>query len=231
MSTASQSDAIQPLKDRRVTFVGKLGGLTRREAQQLVRRHGGVPVEKLNASVELVVIGADELPLGEPEELLDEASRQAAAEGRWEIITETQQTTQKTLQENIAVGLASSLSESDAEANAILANWRNRVFPEHMPLQEQMEEMHAAVNRKKLLSKNSEIARALRSRDNVSEDTAGTHRDAPKVSEPRISAADAKVLTGEAGFLWDGAERKWKKKLPKGQFLVKDNMKSKAYIA
>ena len=90
MSTASQSDAIQPLKDRRVTFVGKLGGLTRREAQQLVRRHGGVPVEKLNASVELVVIGADELPLGEPEELLDEASRQAAAEGRLEIITETQ---------------------------------------------------------------------------------------------------------------------------------------------
>jgi tetratricopeptide (TPR) repeat protein len=78
------------LSGRRVAFVGKLGGVTRREAFQLVRDHGGTPVDKPGADVDLVVVGADELPLGEHDELLDEAARTAAAEGRLEIVSETQ---------------------------------------------------------------------------------------------------------------------------------------------
>lgn len=79
-----------PLLDRRVAFVGKLGSMTRREAQQIVRSQGGTVAEKLAPGIDLVVIGADELPLAEQDELLDEATRQAAAQGRVEIITETQ---------------------------------------------------------------------------------------------------------------------------------------------
>ena len=66
-----------------------LGGVTRREAQQLVRAHGGVPVERVTPRVDLIVIGADELPLTAQDELLDEATRAAAADGRLEIISET----------------------------------------------------------------------------------------------------------------------------------------------
>jgi tetratricopeptide (TPR) repeat protein len=72
-----------------VAFAGKLGGLNRREAQQLVRRQGGVPVDRVGPAVDLVVIGADVLPLGD-EQLLDEPTRQAAARGELEIISETQ---------------------------------------------------------------------------------------------------------------------------------------------
>ena len=91
MTTTSEDEVAQPLQGTRVAFVGKLGGLTRREAQRLVRRHGGVPVDpKPVDAVDLIVIGADELPLGEQMELLDEAARLAAAEGKLQVITETQ---------------------------------------------------------------------------------------------------------------------------------------------
>ena len=91
MTTASEDEVAQPLQGTRVAFVGKLGGLTRREAQRLVRHQGGVPVDpKPIEAVDLIVIGADELPLGEQMELLDEAARLAAAEGKLQVITETQ---------------------------------------------------------------------------------------------------------------------------------------------
>ena len=89
MDPEMDSDAL-PLKGRRVAFLGKLGGVTRREAQQLVRQHGGTPVDKPSHEADLIVIGADELPLSESDDLLGQAIRQAAAEGRIEIIGETQ---------------------------------------------------------------------------------------------------------------------------------------------
>lgn len=89
MSSVAGSE-ISPLEGRRVAFVGKLGGVTRREAQQLVRDQGGVPVNKCSVDVDLIVIGADELPLVDDDELLSEEIRQAAGEGKLEIISETQ---------------------------------------------------------------------------------------------------------------------------------------------
>ncbi|MEQ8789862.1 MAG: MerR family transcriptional regulator [Pirellulaceae bacterium] len=90
MSTSPDTDPALPLAGKRVAFVGKLGGMTRREAQALVRGQGGVAVDAHKVDIDLVVLGAEELPLGEHDELLDDAMRQAAAEGRLEIITETQ---------------------------------------------------------------------------------------------------------------------------------------------
>jgi tetratricopeptide (TPR) repeat protein len=79
-----------PLAGRRIAFLGKLGGVTKREAQRLVRQQGGVPVDDPNDNADLIVIGADELPLSDTDDLLNEAARQAAAAGQLEIIGETQ---------------------------------------------------------------------------------------------------------------------------------------------
>lgn len=89
MSSVAGSET-PPLEGRRVAFVGKLGGVTRRESQQLVRDQGGIPVNKCSVEVDLIVIGADELPLVEEKELLSEEIRRAAGEGMLEIISETQ---------------------------------------------------------------------------------------------------------------------------------------------
>ena len=88
----STDDAHQSseLSGKRVAFVGKLGGVTRREAQRLVREHGGVPLGRCDSTAHLIVIGADVLSLDDEEALLDGPVRQAADEGRIEIISETQ---------------------------------------------------------------------------------------------------------------------------------------------
>jgi tetratricopeptide (TPR) repeat protein len=90
LMTTNATPAGSPLAGKRVAFVGKLGGVTKREAQQLVREHGGTPIEQPEADADLIVIGADELPLGEQDGLLQDAVRQAASEGRLEILHETQ---------------------------------------------------------------------------------------------------------------------------------------------
>ena len=86
---ATETDAVSEFSGKRVAFVGKLGGVNRREAARLVRQCGGTPVDHVQDRVDLIVIGADELPIAD-DSLLDEELRDAAARGRLEVISETQ---------------------------------------------------------------------------------------------------------------------------------------------
>lgn len=93
MTDEIELPALRCLNDRRVALVGRLASMSRREAQQLVRRAGGVPVELSEVEAGLVVVGEDGPPLLERFELADDfvdRLRAAAADGRLEIITETQ---------------------------------------------------------------------------------------------------------------------------------------------
>ena len=74
----------------RVAFVGKLGGLNRREARKFVREQGGVMVDSPSAQANLIVIGADELPSSDYEKLLDDSVIKAAGLGLLQIISETE---------------------------------------------------------------------------------------------------------------------------------------------
>jgi tetratricopeptide (TPR) repeat protein len=92
MSTAKEKTS-EILKGQRIAFVGKLGSMSKREAAQLARRHGAVVVEKPDASVNLAVVGEEELPVPEAdglEEWFDEPARQAVELGTLEVIPETQ---------------------------------------------------------------------------------------------------------------------------------------------
>lgn len=90
MASPVQHETASPLDGRRVVFLGKLGGVNRRQAHQIVREHGGIPVDKVSPDADWVVLGADELPLTVEGDLIDGPTREAAAEGRLEIIHETQ---------------------------------------------------------------------------------------------------------------------------------------------
>ena len=76
------------LKGKRIVFVGKLGALPRKEAMQLVRDHGGNPLERLAGDVDVVIIGADELPAEDLSALLSESIRRGLREGRTILIHE-----------------------------------------------------------------------------------------------------------------------------------------------
>ncbi len=79
-----------PLKNQRVAFVGKLEGLTKKEALQMVRDKGGIPVERALGEVDLIVHGADHLPNADPLDLLVDDWKQMVVSGRVEFIHETE---------------------------------------------------------------------------------------------------------------------------------------------
>ena len=76
------------LKNKRVVFVGKLGALPRKEAMQLIREHGGNPLERVADDIDLVIIGADELPAEDLSDLLSESIRKGMREGRTTLVHE-----------------------------------------------------------------------------------------------------------------------------------------------
>ena len=82
------NESLSILQGKRIVFVGKLGALSRKEAMQLVRDHGGIPLERVSNDVELVIIGADELPAEDVSALLSESIRQGLREGRTALIHE-----------------------------------------------------------------------------------------------------------------------------------------------
>lgn len=81
------------LYGRRVVLVGKLSGMPRREAEQLVREHGGLIAAHVDANTELVVVG-DEMPDGRAvaavQTSLDDAARLAWQEGRLQLLGESE---------------------------------------------------------------------------------------------------------------------------------------------
>ncbi len=80
------------LAGQRVVLVGRLAGMPKREAQQLVRRHGGTVLEKPDATATLLIVGEAELPLvdGAFEQALDGPVREAVDRGTLSIIGEAQ---------------------------------------------------------------------------------------------------------------------------------------------
>ena len=93
MSDISNRETSEILKGKRVAFVGKLASMSKRDAAQLVRRHGAVVQEQPDALTHLVAVGEEGLPLGDApdlDELFDEPTRQAVERGTLEVLTETQ---------------------------------------------------------------------------------------------------------------------------------------------
>ena len=88
LSTPASSKGFE-LTDRRIGIIGKLGGMNRRDLKQLVRQHGGFVSDVVDATIDLLVIGEDGLPVDDLH--VDDAGlAAAAADGDIDIMTETQ---------------------------------------------------------------------------------------------------------------------------------------------
>ena len=146
------------------------------------------------------------------------------------ILARERQATQKELQEARAIEIARANTATEAEAQAALAYWKNRVNPTGS-LEEDVKFAIGGLNYKRTLSKNSELSRALKAKDMASSDVAGTHRDAPTGSEPKLSAQDSSAYKS-AGFEWDGKLRLYKKPINKGKkHVFKDHKSGRSWVA
>jgi len=142
--------------------------------------------------------------------------------GLQKILAEERQFNQKNLQRIQAEEIAKSLTGSEAEKNLVLEIHKNRTFPSHLSLSEQLEESYVIANRKKLVGERNEAMRALKGKDGVNKNPAGAHRDSAPSKEPKISPQDATAFKA-AGFVWNGVSRNYEKKLPNGDLLVRDS--------
>lgn len=80
------------LDGQRVALLGRLASMSKRDATQMIREHGGTVLDKIAGDVTWVVIGEAELPLPnlhDAEEWLDAETRVAVDEGRVQVLTET----------------------------------------------------------------------------------------------------------------------------------------------
>jgi tetratricopeptide (TPR) repeat protein len=81
------------IQSKRVAFAGRLAGMSKRDAAELLRDRGATILDKPDESTDILVVGEEELPLAANDGLddwLDEPTRQAVERGSLEVITETQ---------------------------------------------------------------------------------------------------------------------------------------------
>lgn len=143
----------------------------------------------------------------------DEEEKPLTAKELQSILASERQATQKALQEQRITEIASKLGTSEAERNLIIEIHKNRQFPEHLSLEDQLEEAFVIANRKKLIGERNEALRALKAKNGVNDNPAGTHQEAPKAGEPKLPSADIASLKA-IGYAWNG--KVFEKKLKNG---------------
>lgn len=137
------------------------------------------------------------------------------------VLAEERERTKKELLSGAISEKARKLAGSDAEANLIIELHKNRSFPAGMPLDEQLEEVQAIANRKRMKAENEELRRALRGKEGVTDVAADAHRDPQQGTEPKMSSQDITAIKA-AGYEWDGKSRFYVKKLNGGKKLIYD---------
>ena len=101
-SAEADIDELGPIDSIRgytLALIGKLAGMSKRDATQLIRDAGGTVVDAARNEAEILVVGESELPLGDVagvgesrdvEKLFDEATQEAVYSGRLRVFSETQ---------------------------------------------------------------------------------------------------------------------------------------------
>lgn len=147
------------------------------------------------------------------------------------VLAGERERTQKVLDAQRITDIAKGMAGSTAEADLIVEIHKNRSFPSTMTLQEQLEEAYIIANRKKIVSQNAELKRALSGRTTVSKDAASTQRDGTVGAETKLEAHDAQAIKA-SGMVWDGTKRMYKKPLGNGKkHLYFDPKTKKRFVA
>jgi len=143
----------------------------------------------------------------------DDEEKPLTAKELQSILANERQATQKALQEQRIGEIASKLTTSEAERNLVIEIHKNRQFPSHLSLEDQLEEAFVIANRKKLIGERNEALRALKAKGSANDNPSGTYHEAPKAGEPKMASADIASLKA-IGYAWNG--RVFEKKLKNG---------------
>lgn len=161
------------------------------------------------------------------EEEVEEEEKPLTASQLQIVLAKEREATRKEMQAAEIDRIASGHSTSETEKQLILEIHKNRSFPNHLSLGEQIEECYLLANKKKILGENSELKRALRGKGGISNDFSSTHHDALSGTAPKIAASDNAELA-RVGFKYNLTTKRYEKKLSNGSMLVKKDLESPA---
>lgn len=125
--------------------------------------------------------------------------------------------------------IADTMATSPKQAELMIEVFKNRTFPPHLSLKDQMEEVYAIVNRKKLIGERNEALRGLKGKDGVNRNAAQPHQKGKLGSPAKIAPNDLSAITA-AGYKLNTTSQVYEKKLGGGQTLVYDPKSKKNYI-
>lgn len=92
VSAGTTEENEQLLRGQRIAMAGRLASMSRRDAERLIRDHGGTPVAAIDADTDLVVVcdeTADVKSLTADPRWFNEAARSAWRQGRLELVRES----------------------------------------------------------------------------------------------------------------------------------------------
>lgn len=157
----------------------------------------------------------------EPEEVSqDDEDKPLTKKDLQALLLRERQETKRELQNSRIREIVGKLAESEDEARYITEIHKNRVWPDSVSLEEQIEEAHAIANRKRLIAKNAELGRALKGSFGTQTKVASTQRES-QVTQPKVKA-DLSASLKRAGFAFDSKVKQWTKKMPNGTYIYKD---------
>ena len=149
------------------------------------------------------------------EELGDDEDKPITSKELPAILARERQIAQKESQEGRALDIARANTSSESEAQAAVLFWKNRVIPTGS-LEEDMKFAIGGLNSKKIVAKNNELARALRAKDTISNDSTGEHRDGLPNEVPKLPEnSPLKGYKYEGGSIYS-------KVLPSGKTLFRN---------
>lgn len=157
----------------------------------------------------------------EEEEEEDDDDRPITRREMAQMLAENLHKTTIQTQQDKIVEISKSLSESEQEAELIRSIHSNRVFPDGMPLAEQLMEARAIANARRVEVQNAELVRKVQSQNTVSRNTATTYRDPQRSLEPEL-APDLKASMTRAGYTYNNNLKRYEKVLPNKKILVKE---------
>lgn len=117
--------------------------------------------------------------------------------------------------------IVASFTDDETLKELVIEKHRNRTFPSNLSLKEQLEECYNSTASKKIAGERDEALRALKGKEGASNDSAGTHHDAPQGSQPKVEATLA-VEMARVGFKYNKKAKRWEKPLDGGKILVRN---------
>ena len=158
---------------------------------------------------------------GEEEGEVEEEEKPLTATDLKGILHQDRQETLKEFKGAEILQKAKDLASSDKEAELMVETHRNRTFPAHLSIDEQMDEVYAIVNRKRLLAQNEELKRKITSKETVTTSEEGDYRETPASTVK--APADVKQQLIDKGFTEDKVKGVFKKTIAGGtKTLYKD---------